>query len=520
MKKVLLFAAAALAMASCTNSDYLGEGTPQEGQGSAIQFAGKSSNITRATGEDAAILLNNKFHVFGVKKVSGEKYVFAHVATGNTVNDAETYDVWYEKDDAGTTTTNKNGWEYVGTSGTKAQTIKYWDYAATNYTFIAYSNGKNTTAATVTDITTTGYTVAGTLAQFQQFYMAEKKIVAKDEYNSTVQFKFRAAAAKVRLGIYETIPGYDITDIKFYLGDTEQTSSVLSGKFPNSTTSRTMEVTYDASNMPVMALSSGGSEDTSFDFGTMTLATGTTMKTTSADPTWAEGVATDNHYIPVFPYASTTAMVLKVNYTLTNSITGETITVHGATAAVPKEYMQWAANHAYTYLFKITDNTNGTTEESGSAVGLYPITFDAVVEDVIATEDGTITTVAQGAYVTTYAEGSASASGITYTAAGKNIYATVTDISGNLLDILSAEVYASSKTDLTEADLIASETTYKTGRDLGATIPTTDTKLSAGTIVLPASKHAKLPVLTGAGTYYVKLKHSTDKYSYKVIVVQ
>jgi hypothetical protein len=46
--------------------------------------------------------------------------------------------------------------------------------------------------------------------------------------------------------------------------------------------------------------------------------------------------------------------------------------------------MVWHPNYAYTYLFHITQDVNGTTGEEGvDPDKLYPITFDAKVAEYI-----------------------------------------------------------------------------------------------------------------------------------------
>jgi hypothetical protein len=46
--------------------------------------------------------------------------------------------------------------------------------------------------------------------------------------------------------------------------------------------------------------------------------------------------------------------------------------------------MVWHPNHAYTYLFKITKDVSGTTGDEGvDPEKLYPITFDAVVQEEV-----------------------------------------------------------------------------------------------------------------------------------------
>ena len=90
-------------------------------------------------------------------------------------------------------------------------------------------------------------------------------------------------------------------------------------------------------------------------------------------------------------------MKIKVDYTLTSDKdnSGEKIVVKGATAIVPAEYLMWKANTAYSYVFKVSDNTNGSTGTEGiDPAGLYPITFDAVVEDM-AENNNYLTTVSE-----------------------------------------------------------------------------------------------------------------------------
>lgn len=150
--------------------------------------------------------------------------------------------------------------------------------------------------------------------------------------------------------------------------------------------------------------------------------------------------------------------MIKCDYELTSDDgSGETINVKGATAAIPAAFSKWEANTRYTYLFKISDNTNGTTGKPGTDIpGLYPITFDAVVKDE---KQGTITTVATPS-ITTYQEGSVvENSGIKYVK-DKEIKVTVTDNTNGAIKTLSTDgategsvaVYKLSQ-ERTEADL-------------------------------------------------------------------
>ena len=142
MRKYLIFAASALALASCSSDDFLGEnpGNVQNAT-TAINFGGDAGKITRATSNEGTYVkkLDGQFKVYGVKNVNGFwQRVFVN------------YSVWDVADK--NTTSNTNGWEYVGKKGTTGlgtgnitlngpedQTIKYWDYSATEYNFVAGS---------------------------------------------------------------------------------------------------------------------------------------------------------------------------------------------------------------------------------------------------------------------------------------------------------------------------------------------------------------------------------------------
>ena len=130
------------------------------------------------------------------------------------------------------------------------------------------------------------------------------------------------------------------------------------------------------------------------------------LKTTSKDPSFA---GTGTYYQTVLPNEDGVVLELRVNYTLVSTDgSGEEITVYGARAFVPAAYTKWLSNYAYTYIFKISDNTNGWTNPdpgSDDNEGLYPITFDAVVlDDQTTGTQTTITTVATPS-ITTYQKG-------------------------------------------------------------------------------------------------------------------
>lgn len=447
MKKYVFLAASALTLASCSSDDFLGEnpGNVQNAT-TAINFSGDAGKITRATSNegDDHVKLDNQFKVYGVKKTN-EKFVTVF----------KDYSVLYNEN---LTTSNTNKWEYVKDN----QTIKYWDYSASEYRFVAGSpisaftfkvpsdgTTKNIESATITGLG--GHIVANTTETantFNPVYVAEPKVVAKADYKNTVQFNFVRQQSMVRVGFYETIPGYSVTNIKFYEADgTSATSnnviltSATEGYFIGGT-NVSGTVTYDwttATPSYTFAYTDNTNLKKSKNWYAGKL--GSLEKKSTAKVGLLYGTDKDmsaaTGYFTVLPTQVATAspILIKCDYELTSDDgSGETINVKGATAAIPAAFSKWEANTRYTYLFKISDKTNGTTGDPNNPddpAGLYPITFDAVVKDE---KQGTTTTVATPS-ITTYQEGSVVDNTIKYVAK-KKIDVTVTESkSGTKLDL-------------------------------------------------------------------------------------
>ncbi len=466
IKKYIFLAASVLTLASCSSDDFLGDtqGSTPTSANSAINFGGDAGKITRATKNTgtAAEMLDGQFKIYGVKKTSDDKFKNVFVD----------YSVWDAT--ANTTTSNTKGWEYVGAKnstnlgtgnislGDEAQTIKYWDYSASEYRFVAGSpisafqfnknqdiadKGTYITSATISGLA--GHIEAnkeGTALNTDPVYVATPKVVKKDKYQEPVQFEFNRQQAMVRVGIYETIPGYAITAIKFYAYDdngdlkvTDKNNIIL--------TSGTADYFVGGSNVKgtinydwtgttpsyTYAYTEGITKSKNWYAGYF--EPHNALATTSAE-TVAKLYGTDkdmssaNGYFTVLPTPSTTKaapIIIKCDYTLTaDDKSGETIEVTGATAAIPEAFSKWEVNTRYTYLFKISDKTNGTTGDPNNPkdpAGLYPITFDAAVTEMTDKTEGTTTTFTAPS-ITTYQKGSVEGNTIKYVA-DKNIDVTV-----------------------------------------------------------------------------------------------
>ena len=468
MNKFFIAAASALALASCSSDDFLGEiqGNEQNGATSAINFGGDTGKITRATtkGNAAAELLENNFVVVGFKgnktdAANNEVYAFDH------------YNVNFKDGSAFSTESNRAGWEYVnqdmnvkGTKpaaslaqgGASQQTIKYWDHSCKYYDFIAFSMGKGAESKYATpthvdkdNLATAAYTLTGNVNTLSECYISDMKTVEEEkDYNKTsVSMSFRHLASKVRMALFEIVPGYVISDVKFYT-DTEATSTTtnpegtLIGKFNNSgtltvyfpTTGIVNKDKKDYNKAHVKFTESATAGETGVlnhkGFGAVnynnqaegTISAGTTyLSQNAATPSYC-----GTGYQNVLPSeGAASAITLRIDYKLT-SVDGsnETINVKGATATVPAQYTEWKSGYAYTYIFKISQDTNGST--GGTSTGLTAISFDAVVVDDEANGlQETITTVSDNSFTTYgYKDNKVTTNGNEYVN-GTDIYATV-----------------------------------------------------------------------------------------------
>lgn len=510
MNKKFLFAAVALvALASCSTDEFIGENTnsPDSPNSGAIVFGLGVNGATRADmyGSAAAEMLGNHFYVTGTKGTEAATSPSPTLVFDN-------YLVHYEANTAGTKESNTANWEYVGVtpgiapyadyaklSSLNSQTIKYWDYSAAQYDFLAFSTGtwkavsSTTPTAANKEIGVTamkyGTDLAGSATAYT-FYLPSKDAlsntyisditeVGKTGFGKEVTLQFKNLGSKVRVALYETVPGYSVKDVKFYTSETSPinsedgsyvapienatlisteakgfpTAGSIAVSFPYVGTSNQGPEAYDKASATVTTsegaqtqnfgaltnqLVTGEDAEKGYDDSGNKIATtkeylGRTLPTASfagsAIGTFTSS-ETAQYYQAVFPAASTTySLTLRVDYTLVSTDgSKEEIKVYGAKAVVPSTYTKWLPNYAYTYIFKISDNTNGWTDQAGTKEGLFPITFDAVVAEATdATgEQATITTVATPT-ITTYQQNHDITKDEYSKTTGKDIYVQVMD---------------------------------------------------------------------------------------------
>lgn len=465
-KKLFIAATALLALVSCTSDTYLGDQEALRGD-VPISFDMSSPALTRTdkAGGEAASDLNNNFVVFGYKTMSGptKQTVFTN------------YQANYVANTAYTTASNSANWEYVGYKNLAAdmtehegvtefsaktgsglaneaaidQSIKYWDFSATNYKFYAYSLGTGKTGSSTTWANASlmsnndTYTLQGDQEQLSACYISELLTVDNPSGSTPteVNLRFLTIKSKLQLGFYETIPGYSVKELKFYATSGAGSSTTTPALYQDYTApaeptlpkAGTYTVTFDENGKPQLAWaaaeSDGTQENVTFDaIATDELKT-KEYKEDTTDPEQklylgrSSNTATMTAVKEVLPYAVGADLTLKVDYTLVSRDgTGETIEAVGATAVVPAAFTQWKPNYKYTYLFKISDKSNPLI---GGVEGLYPITLDAVVAAEQGGSQETITTISEPS-ITTYAKESAALTNQEYVT-GNNIYAVVED---------------------------------------------------------------------------------------------
>ncbi len=552
MKKVTLYTLTAMAMVGCSEDEYLGQvnNTPEPvaPQQVSISFGAGSDKVTRATSGLESV--TGTFKVYGTKGTSDAQVI-------------NNYVVWHAQQ-AGQTLTDTYYWDYVGTKNSqqtpyigdeqgtlspmaaitldREQQEKFWDYEHPYYRFWAIApwddNVKFYNAAAETTANTDGIVTKAVLSNvgghllhndgaannYSTYYVANPLKVDRTDYNQKVNFVFGRAQSLVRVGIYETVPGYEITDIKFYQTRISKTGQILKVKgtgtdnivlnrtdlaFVGNTTAGTpgtVTVTYDNTNL-TYSLGYDESDITAlkyFEAGKMTGVPATSS--TDAQLWGTDSDMGSSHYFSVLPtptvkgnygtpYADNSLPIyLCCDFTLrsTDGNSQEEIYVKGARAVIPATYTTWKPNHAYTYLFKISRNTNGTTgnwdptgpvdpedpsnpdpenpdpnnpdpnspddptpgptdptdpdydpdkDPTISPEGLFAITFDAVVEDYVdGAVEGTTTTFTTPS-ITTYQNGmDVTDAGIIYQP-GEDITFTVME---NTTDVTSTyRVYVS-----------------------------------------------------------------------------
>ena len=414
-------------MWSCANEDLVVDNSLKaDKQQKGMCFSSSIKHITKAAPAKLQDFKRYNFGVFGYKSTDPTYPVIENYLVG--YNDDANKRGYYMTTDSQTTLGDKTetvdgqsywsyeklgyaDYTYAGEDGyIKAsetslmsnyanQYLRYWDEAAPNTTFYAYSPYINGSGTATFDngtkvLTIPSQSLKDGYDQPQLYeYMWAAKTVAKDDYGKDVQLNFKRLNAKVNIKFWEDIEGYSIQIIDLKEGTyngVQAAAAIYSGSAYSageyySETGYSIDFSTSVIS-PVITETPGTTVNNLrplvFKVPVET-AIGTDKASASASPTTYFALPKNN----------TTGFTFHVSYELT-STTGEKIIVRNASVFVPSDKCNWKANNAYTYVFRITKNSNGSTDPDddpsidptdpnvGSEKALYPIIFDgANVED-------------------------------------------------------------------------------------------------------------------------------------------
>ena len=323
-------------------------------------------------------------------------------------------------------------------SNKNEQYLKYWDLSTAYTCFYAYAPyvGTETEGERVTYVDGTpqsatgndthvmnfpnGTIVAGMNNAEEHEYMYATAKVLKADYGHDVSLKFKRLVAKVNIKFWEDVPGYKVRIINLTPAyGVAATPSIKNTSFPNSNdgfdsygyrkgqyyekNGAKIQFNHETSAQETIKQYNGTATDATLNFGIPTAAQiGETRmeaksspdtyyaipknsitvlnSTTNTTPNFSETAAPTNTDIAI------TGFTFHVSYELTAEDSGETIKVTDATVHVPADYCYWEMNKHYTYIFKITTGSNGSTDSSvdpkpddpgvPTTPALYPIVFD------------------------------------------------------------------------------------------------------------------------------------------------
>ena len=444
MKKQVLFALATMVLASCS-SDGLVNNSSSGGGEAPIAFSVEKKNITRATqvleatghynfgvwaykvnSSNSQLVMNNYLVGYSnetVKKGYEHSGCSTWASTIGTVNDHKspwfyenlgTSEYKYEGTDGYYT---KNDGNY--TSANANQYLRYWDLAYTNTNFYAYAPYRSENVSFDYDTKKITVKAAAQTAGYddpslQEFMYAGAQATNKNQED--VKLEFKHLGAQVNLRFYESVRGYKVEIIDVTTDGTgiQATPATKSGDTYTKAdyyTTCGADIDYSTITTPKATVNHTGATTTQANLkftipgasnGLSNITapvTGTTYNVIpEAVTTGTQTYATSpTVYYPVAqPEESKVGFTFHVSYKLIADDNGEEITVRDARVYVPAKsgsdfIAAWQPNTKYTYTFKITESSTGSTNPTNPDITtpsvpttpqVYPIVFDgATIED-------------------------------------------------------------------------------------------------------------------------------------------
>lgn len=344
--RILSFLISALCLLSCSSEQDKPE-TPEPKPNVEIAFGGANGiwqdAPTIRSGETGLETLFKSFRVWGYKNYAATSNSPQVIMDGYRVN--------FTQSSAGTTGSNTADWEYVGLTHPEhstTQTIKFWDYSASNYRFYAYTPAEpkiitDSEGAFQIPFAYSENATATSVPYISDLWFSDNTD-ATSPYGKCVTLRFSPLIAKVRFKFTYPANTKRVTITGILFGDSRFIKDQSSANTP---LKGTITATYPLTGTPA-------SYTPSFNWQTSadTAAKGFLGLTI---PYEEEGDAIhilqdkNQHnkwyYVPPFNIAQ----YEQGAYTISAIIDG-----NKTLATVPAEYMQWKAGYQYTYIFKIT----------------------------------------------------------------------------------------------------------------------------------------------------------------------
>lgn len=435
MKKVTIFAAIAMTMVGCSSDELVNSST--ENKEAPIAFSVEKKNISRGTAlED---LGHYNFGVWAYKY--GEKLatqqVMGNYLVGYSDGKGKGYSnanvtTWAET--IGTQDDHKSPWfyEYLGTTEylnevaakgyTKDQTaymsananqyLRYWDLKYTNTNFYAYAPYRS--AGVSFDESTKKITVANTaqVAGYDKPSLQEFMYAGAQATNAElkdVKLNFKHLGAQVNLRFYEDVRGYkvqiiDVKDVNSGIQATPATTDGTNYTKADYYTSCGATIDFTTVGTPTATVNHTDASKTQANLKFVIPAGTNVIPEAVTTGTQNYAVSPTVYYPVAQPKESEVGFTFHVSYKLIAEDNGEEITVNDARVYVPAKVVDnttdpatttyiaaWQPNTKYTYTFKITKDSTGSTDPNTPDVDdptvpptpqVYPIVFDgATVED-------------------------------------------------------------------------------------------------------------------------------------------
>ena len=312
-------------------------------------------------------------------------------------------------------------------SNIATQFVRYFDHSSAHTYFYAYApyiNGAGTPTFTYNGATNVGDAVmtfpAGSIEDgyndpTKYEYLCASTKIAQTNYGNAVSLQFMHMNAKIKIVFYEVIAGYSVkmmplhndagiiavpatyntgTSTYSYAADFMKTAGATV-TFTGSTLGKTLSnftATTNYTGAAGDAISASDINNKALVFKEPTAdALTDNAAAAKADPA---SFSSDVYY--GIPNTAGPGLTFRVSFKLT-STTGEEIKVYDAGVFVDPTYCHWVAGKEYTYIFKITKDSNGSTNVADNHPkvnptpgdkALYPIVFDGLtVEDWVPADD-------------------------------------------------------------------------------------------------------------------------------------